>query len=179
MDFRKHQAFTLLELMITITIIGILSAIAIPTYQNYSIRTTIAGEILPVIKKTADEATVYFLFHGSVKDFCASGEATKLTNTGGDHINSYLCEEGASGSSAFHLQASLKGSELASDIPNGGRILMFATLNGGVVSWHCGYHDSHKIPSKYLPPECRENYIGGSGSAVVGGVDMTAQSLGG
>lgn len=35
---RKSQGFTLIELMITIGIIGVLAAIAIPSYQNYTRR---------------------------------------------------------------------------------------------------------------------------------------------
>ena len=42
MNARKNQGFTLIELMITIAIVGILAAIAIPSYINYTNRARFA-----------------------------------------------------------------------------------------------------------------------------------------
>lgn len=41
-NFKKHKAFTLIELMIVVAIIGVLAAIAIPTYLRYVAKTQVA-----------------------------------------------------------------------------------------------------------------------------------------
>ena len=51
---RKQQGFTLIELMIVVAIIGILAAIALPAYQNYTARAQVSEAILAVSAMRTD-----------------------------------------------------------------------------------------------------------------------------
>ena len=141
---KVQQGFTLIELMIVVAIIGILAAIAIPAYQDYTIRAQVS-EGLNLSGGAKAAVTEYYQDQGvfPTTNVIAGIEAP------GAIIGKYvtLVTVGAAGTIAITY-----GGDANANI-TGAVLTMTPTNNLGSVSWACT--GDLTLVAKWLPAACR------------------------
>ncbi|NVK25373.1 MAG: prepilin-type N-terminal cleavage/methylation domain-containing protein [Gammaproteobacteria bacterium] len=66
MDVKKVKGFTLIELMMVVTIIGVLSWMAVPKYKNHLLRTTASTQSISAIRPIQYALSEYVAYNGSL-----------------------------------------------------------------------------------------------------------------
>jgi len=136
-----QKGFTLIELMIVVAIIGILAAIAIPAYQDYTIRAQVTeGLNLSGGAKTA--VAEYFTNYGV---FPTSNASAGLNATiTGKYVSGVVVGTAGRITATYGLAANqlISGSTMFLDPANA----------GGSVTWSC---NGGTVAAKYRPSSCR------------------------
>jgi type IV pilus assembly protein PilA len=153
----KHlqQGFTLIELMIVVAIIGILAAVALPAYQDYTVRAKMS-EVMLAASACRTSITEIYQSGGSAPGAgnwgCESATGSKYVGAVNTTIDGKVIVTTSGGLPAGVLTlVPLR----AAATP-----LTAADLNTGpqaIFGWRCGDSttDGTTVASKYLPGSCR------------------------
>ncbi|HGI8321049.1 TPA: pilin [Neisseria meningitidis] len=158
-----QKGFTLIELMIVIAIVGILAAVALPAYQDYTARAQVSEAIL-LAEGQKSAVTEYYLNHGIWPGDNTSAGVASSSTIKGKYVQSVEVKNGV-------ITAEMKSSGVNKEI-QGKKLSLWAKRQDGSVKWFCGQpvqrdkakaanddvtaDSGNKIDTKHLPSTCRD-----------------------
>ncbi|HEZ7118826.1 TPA: pilin [Neisseria meningitidis] len=155
-----QKGFTLIELMIVIAIVGILAAVALPAYQDYTARAQVSEAIL-LAEGQKSAVTEYYLNHGEWPANNSSAGVATSSKIKGKYVEKVEVAKGV-------ITATMLSSGVNNEI-KGKKLSLWAKRQDGSVKWFCGQPvarntadddvaaaNGKKIDTKHLPSTCRD-----------------------
>jgi len=173
--YTAFKGFSLIELMVVIAIVCILAAVAVPSYQQYTIRAKIIDSIV-VMKAVSDQVFVSYEGSGSYPDSIVINGYTVSGFPGWAYVNfgniyDFLYSVPSPDNAAILFAVDFTGlegipgyvaptGEQAIPQSNGYNTVYFAVRDfGGVIRGVCGQYNSassaQAVPFSYLPSSCQ------------------------
>ncbi|MBH6688013.1 pilin [Neisseria meningitidis] len=156
-----QKGFTLIELMIVIAIVGILAAVALPAYQDYTARAQVSEAIL-LAEGQKSAVTEYYLNHGEWPANNSSAGVATSSKIKGKYVKEVEVKNGV-------VTATMLSSGVNNEI-QGKKLSLWAKRQDGSVKWFCGQpvkrdaatdadvtaDSGNEIDTKHLPSTCRD-----------------------
>ena len=133
---KRENGFTLIELMIVVAIIGILAAVALPAYQDYTIRAKVSELMLQA--------------SGFRTGVTEKAQVDGALTSAGSGLTVNVAGKVSGGSVADTGTIQIFGSSASTSTGADVTVTMTPSMTGGTLTWACV-----GTPSKYFPASCR------------------------
>ncbi|NIR61765.1 MAG: pilin [Gammaproteobacteria bacterium] len=140
---RHSRGFTLIELMIVVAIIGILAAIAIPAYQDYTCRAKLT-EAVEAAKPVKSAVTTYYALNREMPASSWQGFTRDVDST---YVASVIW-------AADQIAVTIFGSRVGCGLDDGDEAVVLSPLTTLIrVDWRC--RPGSDLSDQYLPASCQ------------------------
>ena len=150
---RVQQGFTLIELMIVVAIIGVLAAVALPAYQDYTKRAQMSEVILAASNcRTAVTEAVQSATGTTLPS--ANGWGCESTTSTSKYVASVTTSNTGVISVTVQNISGVTGVVTLAPLKTGNTALANTDVGVRIVSWVCGGTGT-TVNTKFLPSSCR------------------------
>ncbi len=141
-----QKGFTLIELMIVVAIIGILAAVALPAYQDYTTR----AKVSEVVLAASSARTAIAEYVAASGAFPSSASSASIATQSSKYVASLVYANTSASAGVVTVTAQGDNSITGKTVQLAG-----TTGQNGVVLWVCGPGTTSGMDTKYLPASCR------------------------
>lgn len=151
-----QRGLTLIELMIVTAVVGVIAAIGIPFYQEFTVRAKVTEAVAAMSSVKATVAQFYVTNGSMPPNSFAAGQGPLFQVYDTKYVQNVAW--GKLGPNSGDILVRIKN--LGGSTAAGQELALRATGDAKIVDWECGYavgSGAPPIPGQYRPPNCRKS----------------------